>query len=313
MILALIGATMLSPALNGVTPAGQSSLHSEMLVSTSWLQQHLSDADLVVIYVGRDPAEYGGGHIPGERFLPLDELVEQHKDSLNDLPPVAELQAAFEALGIRATSRIVLCDGSGGLLAARAYFTLDYLGLAERASLLDGGMERWNAEGRPVDSHAVHPARTQLAPQVKEDVLVTTARVAEIAAGRSNGGTDVALLLDARSSAEFAGTVASEAVPQAGHLPGARSLYWKTLRNGDVAPILLDPAQLREAFVDAGATPDTTVVTYCRTGMQSSFTYFVAKYLGYRAAMYDGSVYAWVNQSGYDLVTTSQESKASAK
>ena len=122
-----------------------------MLVSTSWLQEHLADVDLVTLYVGRDRSAYDAGHIPGARFVALDDLVEQHGDSLNDLPPVAKLQAVFENAGIGNDARIVLYGDGGGLLAARAYFTLDYLGHADRAALLDGGIEKWRAEGKPLE------------------------------------------------------------------------------------------------------------------------------------------------------------------
>src|SRR5262249_6061467 len=92
---------------------------------------------------------------------------------------------------------------------------------------------------------------------------------------------------------------------KAGHIPGARSLYWKTLLQSEHMPTLLDAEQLNAAFQRAGVVPDKAVVTYCRTGMQSSFDYFVAKYLGYEAAMYDGSVYEWVHRGGFDLVRDS--------
>ena len=70
-------------------------MHSEMLVSTSWLDQHLNDRNLIVLYIGRDRSQFDSGHIPGSRFVRLDELVEQHKDSLNELPSVADLQSIF--------------------------------------------------------------------------------------------------------------------------------------------------------------------------------------------------------------------------
>ena len=79
-----------------------------MLVSTSWLEQHLNDRDLVVLYIGRDRGQFDAGHIPGSRFVRLDELVEQRKDSLNELPPVPDLQATFESLGVGDESRVVL-------------------------------------------------------------------------------------------------------------------------------------------------------------------------------------------------------------
>ena len=76
-------------------------------------------------------------------------------------------------------------------------------------------------------------------------------------------------------------------------------------------PQLLDPEQLQQQFMRAGAVPGKSVITYCRTGMQSSFTYFVAKYLGYRAAMYDGSVYEWVRAAGNELVKSPVPERAS--
>jgi thiosulfate/3-mercaptopyruvate sulfurtransferase len=298
---ALIGVAVLNPPAYATMRDG-SGVRSEMLVSTAWLQEHLSDNNLVVLYVGRDRSEYDAGHIPGARFLPLDELVEQHKDSLNDLPSVATLQTVFESLGVADDSRVILYGDGGGLLAARAYFTLDYLGKGDRVALLDGGFEKWKSESRAIDRQAVHPAQATFTPQVRNDVLITTAAVREIT--RTSVASN-SLLLDARSPREFDGTVKSEAIPQAGHLPGARSLYWKTLLQSDTVPVLRETSELQQLFSRSGAEQDTLIITYCRTGMQSSFTYFVAKYLGYRAAMYDGSVYEWVNRDGYDLLISS--------
>ena len=137
-----------------------------MLVSTEWLAQHLNDHDLVVLYVGRDRSQFDSGHIPGSRFVRLDELVEQHQDSLNELPPVVKLQAVFESLGVGDSSRVVLYGDGGGLLAARAYFTLDYLGHGDRTSLLDGGLEKWSAEARPSSRDELTAARAHLTPRV---------------------------------------------------------------------------------------------------------------------------------------------------
>lgn len=117
-----------------------------------------------------------------------------------------------------------------------------------------------------------------------------------------NQGIPNYVLLDARPLAEFTGLVNSEAVPKAGHIVGSQSLYWKKLIRSEANPQLLDPEQLQQQFIRAGAVPGKSVITYCRTGMQSSFTYFVAKYLGYPAAMYDGSVYEWVRAAGNELV-----------
>jgi thiosulfate/3-mercaptopyruvate sulfurtransferase len=96
------------------------------------------------------------------------------------------------------------------------------------------------------------------------------------------------------------------------HIRGAQSLYWKTLVASEQTPTLLDSERLDEEFQRAGAAPGKLVITYCRTGMQSSFDYFVAKYLGYEAAMYDGSVYEWVHRGGLDLVRDSAAGESAA-
>jgi thiosulfate/3-mercaptopyruvate sulfurtransferase len=295
-----IGVAMLLLLLGAVMPASsmQRHLRPEMVVTTTWLQEHLGHGDLVVVFVGRSRATFEAGHIPGAHFLPLEGLVEQHPQSLNDLPPVAVLQETFEKVGAGDTSTIVLYGEAGGLLATRAYFTLDYLGHADRIVLLDGGLEKWVAESRPVEQGHRSNVRAHFTPHVNSEILITTQRMHDITAGAS---ASEYLLLDARPPGEFSGSVKSEGVPKAGHLPEASSLYWRTLLQPDNSSSLLDVPQLQTALARAGADPNKVIVSYCRTGMQSSFTYFVAKYLGYRAAMYDGSVYEWVNGAGYDL------------
>ena len=300
---ALIGTAILSPAFQCIfaQERNRPAVRSEMLVSTSWLEEHLNDRDLVILYIGHDRGQFDSGHIPGSHFVRLDELVEQHKDSLNELPPVEDLQVTLESLGVSDKSRVVLTGDTGGVLAARAYFTLDYLGHADHAALLDGGQETWIAESRRTSKEETVPARAHLTPHVQPDILVSTARMRELSLGVNQGILNY-VLLDARPLAEFTGLVNSEAVPKAGHIVGSQSLYWKKLIRSEANPQLLDPEQLQQQFIRAGAVPGKSVITYCRTGMQSSFTYFVAKYLGYPAAMYDGSVYEWVRAAGNELV-----------
>jgi thiosulfate/3-mercaptopyruvate sulfurtransferase len=303
--LAVIGVAVLSPgpsrlrAQESHWPAVQ----SQMLVSTSWLEQHLNDRDLVVLYVGRDRSQFEVGHIPGSRFVRLDDLVEQHKDSLNELPPVADLQATFESLGVGDQSRIVLTGDALGMLAARVYFTLDYLGHADDVSLLEGGTEKWVAELRATSKEQAHPERAHFTPHLRPEILISTAQMHDLSSQISKGASNV-VLLDARPVAEYNGNVKSEAVPKAGHIAGAESVYWKKLIRSDADPRLLPVDELRQQFLSAGATHGKSVITYCRTGMQSSFAYFVAKYLGYDAAMYDGSIYEWVHAADNNLVVS---------
>jgi thiosulfate/3-mercaptopyruvate sulfurtransferase len=103
----------------------------------------------------------------------------------------------------------------------------------------------------------------------------------------------VVALLDARPPAQFAGTEAGDGVPRPGHIPGAGSLFWEELLRSTDLPLLKDVETLRALFRRAGAEPGDTVVAYCRTGMQASFAYFVARYLGYETRMYDASFMDW--------------------
>lgn len=305
--IALIGAVVLAPAVRGVQLNDNATdsrvVRTEMLVTTSWLQQHLADRNLVLLYVGQDRPQFDNGHIPGSRFVRLDELVEQRKDSLNEMPPVSDLQAVFESLGVGDESRVILMGDHGGVFAARGYFTLDDLGHGDRAALLDGGLEKWTREGRPISHDGGHPTPAKFTPRLHPDILISTSEMRKLSDASLSDDMPSYVLLDARPVSEFDGVVNSEAVSRAGHISGSHSLHWKKLIRSEADPALLDRAQLEEKFRQAGLQPGQKIITYCRTGMQSSFTYFVAKYLGYDAAMYDGSVYEWV-RAGNDLVVS---------
>jgi thiosulfate/3-mercaptopyruvate sulfurtransferase len=101
------------------------------------------------------------------------------------------------------------------------------------------------------------------------------------------------VLLDARPPAEYSGRELSEDVSQPGHIPGAQNLFWQDLLREENVPVLLPKSELQRKFESAGAAPGQQVITYCRSGMQSSFDYFVAKYLGYPVRMYVASFFAW--------------------
>jgi thiosulfate/3-mercaptopyruvate sulfurtransferase len=310
-VLPLIGATILVPAFQPglASERGRTAVRSEMLVSTAWLEEHLNDRDLVILQIGQNRAQFDAGHIPGSRFVRLDELVEQRAISLNELPSVADLKETFESLGVGDQSRIVLVDESGGVLAARAYFTLDYLGHGDHAALLNGGLRKWVGEARIWSKKQVAAVRQEFRPRINQEILVNTAQMRQMSLDSGEHVSDY-VLLDARPVAEHVGIVKSESVPQAGHISGSRSLYWKKLTHSDSTPQLLDVEELQRQFQNAGATPGKAVITYCRTGMQSSFTYFVARYLGYKAAMYDGSVYEWVRTPGNALVRSPEATGA---
>lgn len=273
-------------SLGAQLPGSGPKLRKEMLVTTEWLAAHLHDPDLVVLSVGTTPEFYSKGHIPSARQILLSEIAVTRDGIPNELPPVEKLQAIFAAAGVSNNSRIVLYGERYNLLAARAYFTLDYLGAAEHASLLDGGIDKWRAEQRPLSNEAVKakPAKLTIAPHPA--ILVDTPAMRKFAEQR-------VALIDARPVKEFTGEQLSEDVQKAGHIPGATSLYWMDMLVSRENPVLKPESELRQMYVQAHAVAGQPLVTYCRTGMQSSFDYFVAKYLGYEPSMYDASFYEW--------------------
>jgi thiosulfate/3-mercaptopyruvate sulfurtransferase len=259
-----------------------------LLVPTDWLASRLNDPAVVVLQVGRDEAEYRAGHIPGARFVPLGSIVVERDGILNELPETDALQGVFAEAGVSDASHVVLYGDLGGLAAARAFFTLDYLGHM-RVSLLDGGLERWKAEQRQLSTEAPAVQRGTFSPLPRADRVVSAGWV------RQHLDDPTLVLIDARPPAQFTGEDATGLRP--GHIPGARNIFWRSALLSDDDPRLKDLPELRAMFAAAGAAPGRTVVAYCRTGVQASHTYFVARYLGYDVVLYDGSFIDWSRRS----------------
>lgn len=264
-------------------------LRKEMLVTTAWLAGHLNDADMVVLCVNSTPEFYSRSHIPGARQIKLGEIAVTRDGIPNELPPVEELRKVFAAAGVSNSSRVVLYGERFNLFAARAYFTLDYLGVAGRAALLDGGLDKWTAEHRPLSTETPRVKPAALKISLHPGILIDTAALRTLTEKKR---ASVALV-DARPTKEFTGEQLSEDVTQAGHIPGASSLFWMNMLVSRENPVLKPEAELRHMYEQAHAVPGHQLVTYCRTGMQSSFDYFVAKYLGYDPSMYDASFFEW--------------------
>ncbi len=269
-------------------PPADTKVRTEMLVTTQWLADHLKDPGVVILCASASPGFYSEGHIPGARWINLADIVTKRGDVPNELPTADQLTKVFSAAGVTKGARIILYGDDYNLVAMRAYYTLDYLGLAGNASLLDGGMDKWKNEVRPMTLAAPEPHAGKLDAHLNSNVLVDTPEMRVIVAEKSRPN-----LLDARPLAEYSGERHSADVHKLGHIPGAQHLYWQDLLVSRENPVLLPPADLRKKFEAAGAAPGTEVITYCRSGMQSSFDYFVAKYLGYNVRMYDASFFEW--------------------
>ena len=274
-------------------------VRAEMLVTTDWLAKHLTDKNVFVLHVARERKPFDDGHIPGARFVALNDLLMTREGVANELPPVEHLQRLFETLGIGDDGRIVIYGENNGLAAARAFFTLDYLGHGNRAALLDGGVEKWKAEKRELQTQAGTPVAAKFTPRLRPGVLVKLDAMRDLSWVAANvSGANVAII-DARPEEQYLGTPNQ----RSGHIPGAANLYWMKHLTSASDLTLKPVTELQKMFAEAGLKPDQKVVTYCNSGMQASHAYFTLKYLGYDVSMYDASFSEWSKTEGNPIVT----------
>lgn len=276
----LLPAALLLAALPCPAQPAAPAPRSGMVVSTSWLAAHAKDADLVLLHVADTFADYRRGHIPGARFLATAKFIDNGGKLGSELPSMEALAKAFGDLGVTEKSRVVVYTTAWPPTAARAWFTLDALGLGDRAALLDGGVETWMAEDRPVTNALPAFTPAALTPRPRPEARAT---LDEVRKALETPSAAACRMVDSRPASRF----------QAGHLTGAANLYWKDTLESDERPVLLPVEKLRALLAARGILPDRKAITYCEVGLQASHGYFLLKYLGYDAAMYDGSWQEW--------------------
>ena len=261
------------------------------LVSTEWLAQNLGQPDLVVVdsswhmpstaRSGRE--EYLTDHIPGARFLDIDEVADRNSNAPHMLPSAEDFGKAMGKLGIGRSDRIVVYDNSPTRNAARGWFMFRHFG-AEQVAILDGGFQKWVAEGRPTEKGkpAARTAQFDAVERPNEVVALRDVR----------NGLGVPLI-DARGRPRFEGT---EDDPRpgvaSGHIPGARNLPYSELYNPDGTFKSRD--EIRRLFAGTGADPEKPFVATCGSGVTANALIFAARLLGNRdTRLYDGSWSEW--------------------
>ena len=253
------------------------------LVTPAWLAERLDDPSLVVLHVAALRADYDRGHVPGARFLWLNDVAPSTPAGSFEMPPARALAAAFARAGVSSDSRVVICHVLGDVTgAARVYVALEHLGLGERAVILDGGFEAWKAEGRPVAKDAPAARRGRVVPRVRDDVL---AGVEQLRAPEPG-----VRLVDARTAQAF-GSPGGPAAVRGGHMPGAVNLPVTAIID---SLSRYQPADsLRARFARAGIAPGERLVVYCGIGRTACPVYVAARMLGHEVRLYDGSFEEW--------------------
>ena len=268
---------------------------SSLLVDIDWLSQHLNDRGLVILHVG-NPQEYDAGHIPGARFITEEDVAAPHdhsnpKDMMLELPPVDALRTKVASFGISDDSRIVVYFGKNGGVpsATRIIFTLDYLGLGDRASLLDGGLAAWQRAGKTVTAAAPTVVAGKLSARPPKR-LVVDAEFVKSVRQRPNH-----TLVDARAAVFYQG-IQPTMNNLSGHIPGAINIPFTEITDTELR---IDRARIEGLFRKAGVKPGDTVVAYCHVGQQATAVIFAARLLGHPVVMYDGAFQDWaVNNRG---------------
>jgi thiosulfate/3-mercaptopyruvate sulfurtransferase len=266
----------------------------DSLVSTEWLARELGAPDLRVIDatiflpgVGRDArAEYEAEHIPGAVFMNLDEIVDTADPAPHMLPPAHKFASRMQSLGLGDGNRFVVYDHTPLHSAARAWWMLKIFG-AHYVALLDGGLGKWKAEGRPLESGKAHVRHGHFTAFLDRDAVADKEYVSGLVHSPAHE------IVDARPAARFAGE-AAEPRPgvEPGHIPGSRNVPQGDLFNADDTWRRDDA--LRAAFEEAGVDLDKPMVTTCGSGVTAAILLFGAHLLGKNdVRLYDGSWSEW--------------------
>lgn len=289
----MLKTALAAPVIALLLAAGaQAATRDQMLTTPAWVAEHAKDADLVILHVG-DQAEFAAGHLPGAQLVTSSTLATTGPDGLVlEMPTADELHRQLQALGVSDNSRIVVYSGKAGLPAAtRVLFTLQAVGLGDRAMLLDGGLAGWVKAGRPLATEASAPRAGKLSP-LKLDAKIVDAGFVQKAP--QTKGYD---LIDARAPVYYDGVQPGGAQgpsPKKGHIPGAKNIPFSSVT--DVDGKLKSADELAAQFKAAGVQPGDKVVVYCHVGQQATAVLFAARTLGIDALLYDGSFQDWAKR-----------------
>jgi thiosulfate/3-mercaptopyruvate sulfurtransferase len=266
---------------------------SRWLVSTEWLAEHLRDRDVVAVDGSyflptqkRDAqAEYRSGHIPGAVFFDIEAVSDHSTDLPHMLPGPTQFGEAVGALGIGGDDTVVVYDSLGLFSAARVWWTFRIFG-AKTVYILDGGLPKWKAEGRPIETGDAKRAAK------KFNAEMNVGAVAMLNDVRMALAEDIVQVVDARSAERFSGK-APEPRPglRSGHMPRSFNVpFDRVVEKGR----LVSRERIEAAFTDAGVDLDKPIITSCGSGVTAAILTFALESLGATPkGLYDGSWSEW--------------------
>jgi thiosulfate/3-mercaptopyruvate sulfurtransferase len=275
------------------------------IVATEWLAGEIGTPDLRVVDVrwyldpqrlGRDA--YAGGHIPGAVFLEIGTDLSApgggrgRPAGRHPWPSEEQVSKVIGAAGIGPATRVVAYDDQSGAVAARLWYLLRASGHDEVA-VLDGGIAKWQAEGRPLESGTVTPSPERFAARLREGWVVARDEMA--------GLDPSTLIIDARAGERYRGE--TEPIdPRAGHIPGAVNLPFAGNLTADAIPVLRPADELRARFAAVGADRNLPIV-YCGSGVTACHDLLALDVAGLRGRLYAGSWSEWSADPSLPIAT----------
>lgn len=264
------------------------------LVSTDWLAQHLKDPDLRILDASwylpdakRDPkAEYNEAHIPGARFFDIDEISDGRSDLPHMAPPAEKFMSRMRAMGVGDGHQVVVYDGAGILSAPRVWWLFKLMG-QENVAVLDGGLPKWVAEGRPTEDMPPIPRDRHMTVRFQNHLVRDVTQVAQASKLKDPQ------IVDARSAARFKGDAPEPREGlRPGHIPASRNLPYGDLLTADNTLKPVD--EMKAAFEAAGIDLSRPVITTCGSGITAAILALALERMGHHGwSLYDGSWAEW--------------------